>query len=105
MDFCSFRREAVVGIGLRIELGECVHIMQLLRLGDLNLSNSTLNINVSNFRVRFSRCLDTSWEQQLLVLSLSPNFPSQTIWPESLWYESCIPIGQGRNWREQESPL
>lgn len=74
-------------------MGEVFQILQLLRLGDLNLSNSILNINISNFRVPFSRCLDTIWEWKLLVLSLSPNFPSQTILPEISWYEFCIPIG------------
>lgn len=86
------------------ELESVFQILQLLRLGDLNLSNSILNINISNLRVLFPGCLDTSWEWKLLVLPLPSNFPSRTVLPESLWYEFCMPMGQGR-WRRQGSPF
>lgn len=46
-------RESVVRIGMWREWESVFHILELLRLDDLNLSNSILNINISNCRVPF----------------------------------------------------
>lgn len=51
--FFYCRRESVVRIGMWREWESVFHILELLSLNDLNLSNSILNINISNCRVPF----------------------------------------------------
>lgn len=100
-NFCFFRREPVVGIGMVREWESVFQILQLLRLGDLNLSNIILNINISNFRVHF-------WHQLGVAASCSSSaiqFPKPDYSTRKFVVWILYAYGPGKMKRTGVSPL